>query len=116
MFCLSIRQERWRGFCLTNNAAVTFVASFGVTGFEFPSGIYLGVRVLGQMGTVHLSEEFTDCFPGRPHHFIFPSSTQSPQPHMTAAFLITCPLDSTLPGGCEVVSHYGFDSQFPDDK
>lgn len=40
--------------------------------------------MLGQMGTVYLSEEFTDSFPGRPHHFTFPSSTQSPQPHMTA--------------------------------
>ena len=92
------------------------MASFGVTRCELPLGMYLGAGVLGQMGTVYLSEAFTDCFPGRPHHFAFPSSTQSLQPHVTAEFVITCPLDSTLPGGCEIVSRYGSDSQFPDDK
>lgn len=32
-----------------------------------------------------------------------------------STFVIVCPFDFSYPGGCEVVSHYGFDLRFPED-
>lgn len=71
-----------------------------------------------------LRNHHTACFPRWPHHFANPPaihkssnvSTSSSTPAILGGFLLfCCVFDNSLPNGCEMVFHRGFNLHFTND-